>query len=257
MTNLTILPPTASERRILAEGTFQARDAGMYPVANGKSVRQGVLYRADALSSLSDADLAEISALGVALVVDLREKIEADAAPDVLPAAVDYRRIPIFEETLFSHDFSAFPTLLGQYQLVLDNHAPKLVEAISAIAQHKGAPVIVHCTAGKDRTGLIIALIHLVLGVDEETVLLDYGASEIILGAKFNGAVRDLYQKAGLPRAILGADPRKAPPSYLAETLAEIRRRFGSVESFLIDNGMQQEDLDSLRANFLSISPGS
>lgn len=252
MTTNATLPATSPQRRILNGATFQGRDAGHYPAADGRRVREGVLFRSDALSALTPQDADELTQRGIRLVIDLRERIEADTAPDVLPADVEYRRIPIFEETLFENDFDAFPTLLGQYQLVLDHHAGKVVEAIGAIADAHGAPTIVHCTAGKDRTGLVIALIHLVLGVDEHLVLEDYGASQIILGAAFDGAVRDLYDKAGLPGAILGDEPHKAPPSYLSETLVEIRRRHGSVEAFLIDNGMTPEQLDALRDALLT-----
>lgn len=255
MTTNTSISAISPERRILAGGTFQARDAGRYPTDDGRWVRGGVLYRSDALSALTAEDLEEVRARDIRLVIDLREKIEAETAPDLLPEDVEYRRVAIFEETLFSHDFDAFPTLLGQYQLVIDNHAQKVVEAIATIADARGRPVIVHCTAGKDRTGLVIALIHLVLGVEESLVLEDYGASQIILGSDFDGAVRDLYSRAGLPGAILGEEPHKAPPSYLSETLVEIRRRHGSVESFLIDNGMTSEQIETLRSALLTDRP--
>ena len=252
MTHATILSAISPERRILTAGTFQGRDAGRYPTADGRWMRGGILFRSDALANLDADGVKEIDDLGIRLVIDLREKIEADAAGDVLPQGVDYRRIPIFEETLFSYDFNAFPTLLGQYQLILDGHAPRLAEVIGAIADSNGA-ALVHCTAGKDRTGLVVALIQLLLGVDEELVLADFGASQIILGAEFDGAVRDLYSRAGLPGAILGTDPHKAPPTYLAETLAEIRRRHGSVDEFLVVHGMTHAQIAALRSRFLTV----
>ncbi|KAA9134399.1 tyrosine-protein phosphatase [Microbacterium caowuchunii] len=252
MTNATILSATSPERRILTSGTFQGRDAGRYPTTDGRWMRGGVLFRSDALANLDSDDLKEFDELGIRLVIDLREKIEADAAKDLLPEGVAYRRIPVFEETLFSHDFNAFPTLLGQYQLILDGHAPRLAEVIAAIADTDGA-ALVHCTAGKDRTGLVVALIQLLLGIDEEIVLADYGASQIILGAEFDGAVRDLYSRAGLPGAILGTDPHKAPPTYLAETLAELRRRHGSVGEFLVAHGLTHAQINALRDRFLTV----
>lgn len=253
MTHATVLPATAPERRILTQGTFQARDAGRYPAENGAQVRGGMLFRSDALSALTADDLEEMKRREIGLVIDLREKIESDAAPDLLPEGVEYQRIPIFEETLFQNDFDAFPTLLGQYQLVLDHHSPKLAEVIAVISDACAAqtPVVVHCTAGKDRTGLVAALVHLLLGVDEQFVLTDYGASQIILGIDFDGAVRDLYNRAGLPGAILGTEPHKAPPMYLKETLAEINRRHGSAEAFLIDQGLSEARITALRAGLL------
>ena len=110
-------------------------------------------------------------------------------------------------------------------------------------------PVLVHCTAGKDRTGLILALTHAVTGIAPNVILDDYSASEKILTDKFEERVRALYQQVALPLEILGENPRHAPPAYLERTLEAIHAKHGSISGFLKSNGLTKSDQERLAAN--------
>lgn len=244
--------PLSETRRVLREGTFNARDAGGYPLAGGGWLPPGRLYRSDALSSLTQNDLDEFGRLGIRTVIDLRDRREVEGAPDILDRqTVRYERIPIFEDRLFERDLTNFPTLLGQYQIVMDEHVHQLVRVLSIMSEVADEPVLVHCTAGKDRTGLILALTHAVVGLAPNVILEDYGASEQILTDKFEEKVRELYKKVALPTAILGENPRHAPPAYLERTLEAIHGKHGSIPEFLEDNGLARAAQERLASNLL------
>ncbi|MBK3666324.1 tyrosine-protein phosphatase [Bradyrhizobium diazoefficiens] len=242
--------PIASARRILKEGTFNARDAGGYPVVDGKWLLERRIYRSDALNALSPADVEEFAYLGVRTVIDLRDAREADGAPDLIDrSAVRYERVPIFEDRLFDRDFGKFPSLAALYRLIMDEHIHQLVHVMEILAEASEQPVLVHCTAGKDRTGLVIALLHAIVGLTPEKILEDYGASEKILGGEFEQRLRDLYRQMAVPPEILGDAPSHAPPSYLANTLEDMRARHGSVREFLANNGFGAGKQDHLIRN--------
>lgn len=144
--------PLSMTRRVLREGTFNARDAGGYPLANGGWLPEGRLYRSDALSALTQNDLEEFSRLGIRTVIDLRDTKEVDGAPDILDRQnVRYERIPIFEDRLFERDLKNFPTLLGQYQIIMDEHVHQLVRVLKVLAETSAIPF--SCIVRRARTG--------------------------------------------------------------------------------------------------------
>lgn len=242
--------PLALSRRVLREGTFNARDAGGYPLADGGRLTRGHLYRSDALGALTQNDVAEFAGLGIRTVIDLRDLRESDAAPDILDhATVRYERIPVFEDRLFERDLTAFPSLLGLYQIILDEHVPQVIRVLKLLGEVSDRPVLVHCTAGKDRTGLILALTHAIAGLSQQTILEDYGASEKILGTGFEERVKALYRQVSVPVEVLGASPRHAPPAYLQHALEAMRTAAGSVPAFLERHGMSAGEQKRLADN--------
>lgn len=248
--------PVSSARRILNEGTFNARDAGGYPLVQGGWLAQGRFYRSDALSALTPADAEEFSRLRIGTVIDLRDAREADGAPDMIDrSTVRYERVPIFEDRLFERDFGTFPSLSELYQLIMDEHVHQLVRVLEILTEATDRPVLVHCTAGKDRTGLVVALVHATLGLAPEMILADYGASEKILGNKFEEHLRNVYRQMAVPPEILGDAPRHAPPSYLANTLDSMRAKSGTIREFLAGNGFGLARQDRLVENLTIPAP--
>ncbi len=169
--------------------------------------------------------------------------IVSAAAPDILDrATVRYERIPVFEDRLFERDLTAFPSLLGLYQIILDEHVPQVVRVLKLLGDVSDRPVLVHCTAGKDRTGLILALTHVIAGLSAQAILEDYGASEKILGLGFEERVKALYRQVSVPVGILGASPGHAPPAYLQHALETMHAVAGSVPAFLERSGLTAEE---------------
>ena len=247
-TPLTYPAPSAPERRIFSGGTYNARDAGLYPIGtSGRSMRGRTLFRADALSDLTEADLAEAHGLGIRLVVDLRDPHERDNAPDVELPGAHNASIMLFEGTLASFPAESYPGLDELYQFILTEHRHKLVEALLQIAETLPSPVLVHCTAGKDRTGIVVGMIQEIVGVPHQCILQDYEASQQLLNGDFVRRVESVYARAHVDARKIGAEPIASPAQLLGAALERIRTEFGSVQAYLVDAGLPLSSIDQIR----------
>jgi protein-tyrosine phosphatase len=234
-------------RIIELEGGTNFRDAGGYAIAGGRRVRWGQVYRSAALHRLTDDDLRAVEQLGIRVVYDLRRDVECERWPSKLPASVARRHLPIGGEssrtkeqydlliagklTEVSNDF-----LVQVYDDLCGMGARNFGEVLTALADPEGTPALVHCTAGKDRTGMAIALLLAVLGVDDETILDDYELSAEHYTERQMGRLVGTLDTAGVDpehyRTLFGA-PRHA----MASALDNLRSRHGSIERYLIDEG--------------------
>ena len=251
-------PAVAPSRRILREGTFNARDAGCYPVGPQGERRMvaGRFFRSDALSHLTPADVAEAGGLGIRLVVDLRDSHERDNAPDVQLPGAENISVKLYEDTLLSYPADNFPSLPEFYGKILTTHRHKLIEAIDAVAQVLPAPVIVHCTAGKDRTGLVIAMIQDISGVAHHRILEDYAASQQLLNGDFARRLEQLFLDAELDVRQMG-EPIAVPVSELDATLHDLRTRYGSIAGYLEAGGLSRDSVERLREHLVQDWPAS
>lgn len=251
--NASVVPslpiaPTDSRRRLALTGTHNFRDVGGYPTEGGGRTRWGVLYRSDGLDSLTSADHDVLADRGIKTVLDLRDEDEFLPSPDALgdlPAR--HVSIPIFENSLFKIPADTFPGLEDHYRKILREHTHQLAAAIQVFGEPDALPGIVHCTAGKDRTGLVTALMLSIAGVPDEWIVRDYEASQAILGDDFVRKVEVLYDEAGFERSMLHT-PTASPARYLVEALDELRDRHGSLEQFLADSGVSEASIARIRA---------
>ncbi|SHN08145.1 tyrosine-protein phosphatase [Actinacidiphila paucisporea] len=237
----------AAERVVPLEGASNFRDLGGYRTADGGRTRWGMVFRADAPDRLTAADLAAIDQLGLRVAYDLRTDDERTKAPSALPAAV--RHVPF----AIGGDASR-PNPLGDlfrsgrvaevpddllHRIYLDmgeQDAAVLGRVLTGLAAPDGLPAVIHCTAGKDRTGMAVALLLSVLGVDDATVLDDYTLSSVYFSERRVAHLLPRLAKLGLDlaryREVFGA-PRHA----MAATLEALRGRYGSVEDYLTGPG--------------------
>lgn len=239
---------TASPQRIPVPGTYNFRDVGGYPVDGGET-RSGKLFRADALGRLGDAGRESLSELGVRVVIDLRDDFEVDSLPDDLDGLdVDVLRLPVFEGSGASQA-TIGATLVDLYEKIVLQHRDVVVRALGEIADTGDEPVVVHCTAGKDRTGVVVALALLAVGVDRETVLDDYAATQANLAGEWLDGMLALVRGYGVEvtpdlQVIMGGSPREA----MAAVLDLIDRDFGGVRAYLLDAGLDEIELAKLRS---------
>jgi len=228
-------------RRIELPGVLNLRDVGGYPVEGGGTVRWRALFRSDALHWLDAAGAAALAGFGVRTVLDLRTQAEADLAPS--PVAGRVMHLPLIE------DFQALPVpeLAGIYRYVVTERGGAIAAAIAELTSADAFPALVHCSAGKDRTGIVIALILAVLGVPDEVIAADYALSAIYLDPALTPAIGQLQASTGLGDQLTSA-LLASPPELILGVLAWIRAVAGSAEGYLHARGLTGAALTRLRA---------
>ena len=254
-------PPEATEpaavrradRRIPLAGTFNVRDVGGYPAAGG-TVRAGRLLRGDALHRLDDAARATLTGLPVRTVVDLREDFEARLSPDALDGTgITVLRLPVFRFT--GDSFGPAPDdLKTVYDLMVDDCGAVLAAAVGHVAAPDAQPVLVHCSAGKDRTGVVVAVVLSLLGGEDEVIAEDYSLTGAYLAEEFTQAVEQLQASTGLGQRLNGR-ALGCPPELILGTLERMRAAHGSVEAYLRAHGLTAEQVAELRRSL--IEPGA
>ena len=238
----------STAQRIPIEGTYNFRDVGGY-ATDGGVVRSGKLFRADALGRLGAAGRESLRELGIRIVIDLRDDFEVQALPDDLEGLdVEVLHLPVFEGSGASAS-TVGATIVHLYDKIVFQHTDVIVRALREIADTGDEPVVVHCTAGKDRTGIVIALALLAVGVDRETVVADYALTEANLNGPWLEGMLELVRGYGVDvtpdlRVILGGSPREA----LETTIDRIEERSGSVRQYLIAAGLDELELAKLRS---------
>jgi protein-tyrosine phosphatase len=235
------------------EGCFNFRDAGGWPTDGGQTMRQGVLYRGDAPERLTAAGRATVEALGLTCVVDLRQKrfveISLGFAPDdvthhieLVDQMIDYSNMPRLEEPV---------DLTNMYVDLIGRSKPQLVRAIEVLADHvSSGPVLVHCTAGKDRTGLVVALIQAAIGVSVDSIADDFFQSDAP-SRRRRVAMIESPTKGDPPVArapeFLWTSPRES--MYLLASGAV--EKFGSLGAWPLALGVSPAAIEKLRIGLL------
>ena len=236
------------------EGCVNFRDLGGYRTADGRTVAWRRLFRADGLNKLTPADVAQLTDLGLTTVIDLRTLDEAeqrgsfpvDQVPvryvglpltDVLPATEE---LPDWKEAAY---------VATRYGAMVSEGGPVLTEAIGVLALSGSLPAVMHCSAGKDRTGVLSALILAFLGVPDETIVEDYALSAQAMGRLLERL------KAEYPEAVDQVE-KFAPailhvvPETMEQFLATLRLEYGTYDELAAALGVVGA-MDTLRASLL------
>jgi len=229
---------------------FNLRDVGGYVGHGGCTVRWRRLLRSDSLHRL-DIGEPEFAKLGVRTVIDLRRGHEV----------ATHGRVPEFDGLTYHHiapdhaEWNAVPLnpdgdnarwLADRYLDLAHAGAAGLAEVIGVIADSEAAPVVVHCAAGKDRTGVVCALALAVLGVSDEDIADDYALSTAA-AARFTAWLKEVNPNArDLPQQMI-----KSPARAMLLFLADLRTEHGSIEGYLTGAGVRPADLTALREHLL------
>jgi hypothetical protein len=227
-------------RALVWDGCSNVRDLGGHATGDGRETRFGAVVRSDSRAHLTGAGWDALLAYGVSRIVDLRRDEElADDPPGASEVEVVHVSLmpgigsgdPDWVAVVAAAE--AAPDELGQYVVfydwALDRFAPEIADALAAVESAPPGAVVVHCVGGKDRTGLVAALLLRLCGVSLEEVDADYALTEERL------------------RPRLG-EVATAPAGAMATVLERLERRHGSVEAYLVASGLAPGAIESLRA---------
>jgi protein-tyrosine phosphatase len=221
---------TAWNRLLAAKGMYNVRDIGGYAAGEGRQVRRGIFYRAGELYKLSGEAKALLESKNIKTVVDFRSKEETENAPDDLVSTVLHTHklhIDPGNMTTLSHadtDVSAEGSMGKLYDILATEARPQYREFFRILSDPENTPLLFHCSAGKDRTGLAAALLLSALGVDRETIFADYMLSAEYLKDKFAEyyALFPHLESVFIVR-----------PDYLETAFARIENTYGGTAAYL------------------------
>jgi len=227
------------------------RDLGGYPTNDGRHTRWRTLYRADGLYRLTPDDANIVMNLGVRTVVDLRtnNEVRERGTFPVKDHDVAYHHLPIIDATWGETQTPEFNDevefLVWAYREMLAEAAPRFADAINLLSQQTVLPAVFHCAAGKDRTGILAALVLGVLGVDESIIAADYGLTRSATtrlrawARQHQPELADLYDR--MPPRFTAADPRA-----MTIILNDITDRYGSVRNYVREIGVSDDAVRAL-----------
>lgn len=226
----------------LVPGSINLRDVGGLPAEGGRT-RWGVLYRSGTLAHLDAAGIQAFADLGIRRIIDLRDDEELAREPSAV-TGVHIQRAPLFLGSVSSFFQSNF-SLTDLYRALLADSGPRLVEAIRGIIAE--SPALVHCTVGKDRTGITVLLALLAAGVDPEAVIADYARTEALLPQERNTRVVQAL-RAIHPRAQHLEDlATRSPAPVMREIVGVLSEQYGSAADYLGSHGFTDQELNGLR----------
>lgn len=254
------------DRTLGLKSAVNLRDIGGYPAADGKRVKWGLIYRSGTLYDLSDEDAATLAQRGIRLICDFRSEQEAAAAPDdaakfgaryePMPLDADHDSMRRLRAMMFQPQKLRELMRESYNDLMLERNAPLIGRFLRLIADDDNLPVLFHCTAGKDRTGMAAMILLSLLGVPDDVIAADYSLSNAyhdhfrlyvgnaVKKLRWIGMnVDDLYP-------LLIADPE-----LMRGALTTVRQRYGSVETYVANRcGVDAATISKLRERLLEES---
>lgn len=230
-------------------GALNFRDVGGLR-AGAATTRTGVLFRSGNLAGVGEDGRAALDALGIRRIVDLRDDAEVAYEPSRLDGLdVETVRVPLFlgsAASFFVEDVS----LSAMYRLLVDTASAQIVSAMRAVLG--GHPALVHCTVGKDRTGVTVALMLAAAGVDTDAVVADYARTEALLPAARNARVVAHLRRLHPDARHLEELATRSPAPVMRAFLDDVDRRFGSAADYLRAHGAHDDELTELRRTLIA-----
>lgn len=241
------------------DGLDNVRDLGGTPTADGRVIKDGLLFRGDQLYPATPTDLSKLCELGIKTVIDMRSQAECDEKPDPQVEGIRYLHLPIVTDVSagITHDrksdesimdtlssgagvdeafvnayMSVFYMMFVDDEFAISQYA-RLIDEVVASAE-RGEGVLWHCTAGKDRSGFAAVILQEILGVDRDVIMADYLASNAFLANRVEGIMGE-FEKALTSDAALNAARRffTAEPEYLSVSYKAVDKLYGGFDGFL------------------------
>lgn len=245
---------TVGTRHVECEGAFNIRDLGGYPTADGSTTRWQTIYRADGLHRVDQQAARQLRDLGWQTVIDLRTFGELDHGVYRCDVA-EVVHLPVIQEiwdpALVDAATDPVAFLIERYLEMLDVGHGAFSAAVEILAADERRPAVFHCSAGKDRTGVLAAMILSVAGVPDEVIAADYALSGVAMDRMLDwyrtNQPEVIDRMAQQPAAFLSC-----PEEAMLGFLGRVRERNGSFEDYLVGAGTAPEALEDLRTQLRS-----
>lgn len=250
------------DRCSILRGAPNFRDIGGYAVANGQKIRCERVYRSGNLAKLSKSDLKRFAALNIHTILDLRNPHEVKQSPNRLPQNHTYKLhnidfphphinyVELFQKTMTGkmRDFDFYQFLLDEYTRYVTQHDEQLKAIFSHLINPENYPILIHCTGGKDRTGIVIALLLHSLGVDKDAIFHDYLLSQTYMAAYLRKMMITVKLMSLFRVNLKQLKPlAETYPEYLQQAWDTIENQHGSLESYLANLGISPERKNHLQ----------
>ncbi len=250
-------------RRLPLDGLLNARDLGGYPTGDGRMTHFHALVRSEAPQKLTEADLAFLQDYGIKTSIDFRGDREVDRQPSALKDAgwLRYVRSPTFnEQVAFASRqkrqrpgpaMTAFVDWGEKYIEMAEDCWQWARTTLEIIAESEGG-VLYNCTTGKDRTGMISALVLGICGVPDNDIVADYCISQVYLGPVYEELIRTFLEH--WPDETVGiTDPFfKTDPENMTRLLAHFNKEYGGVVGYVKAGGVSEDALAAIRRKLIS-----
>jgi protein-tyrosine phosphatase len=245
-----------TSRTLNVPGVTNLRDVGGYPAANRALTRWGTLLRSGTMNGLKPEQAEPLERIGLRTIIDLRRpsEIRNDPQPQLISAsgAASYHNISLLTDDIEQARKENNYLLPDIYRAMIDHAQAEVAETISILAEPEAFPALVRCTAGKDRTGIIIALLLRVAGVPDDTIVYDYALSQKSMETEefinfqqahilARGNDWDHYQRNFLI----------SPADFMRDALAHIDTGYGSASGYLQEIGIDVATMNHLRTTLV------
>jgi protein-tyrosine phosphatase len=238
--------------RILSwHGCLNARDLGGYLTKDGLVTRWGAIVRSDSLAALSRSGQDALRDYGIRTIIDLRLPTEVEEAPNPFAMPGDHGITCIHESfiTVLREPDEPLTNLANEYVNELGRHGSSIAKIMALIANARDGGVLIHCVGGRDRTGLIAALLLSLVGVPLETIAEDYAlSSECLRPRDEDFLAHGPGRREERERLLI---QMKTHPEIMRETLTRLTGKYGSVMDYLTRIGCTHEDLARIQTRLI------
>ena len=238
------------DRRLLLEGTFNLRDLGGYKTKS-QPTKWRKIFRSDSPHALDESGLSTLLSHKINTVIDLRSPEEVAHRPNPFEKIkeVNFHHISLFDDSLFFYQPTGNPPLLDIYKGTLDRRQAQLKDILTALSDSAEGSVLFHCSAGKDRTGLVAALTLSLVGVDESTIVEDYALTEKFIEPHIPKFLSDAQAR--------GLDLNYFTPlmdckaDFMSRTFSHLNSEYGSAQQYLEKLNISSKNIHNLHLKLI------
>lgn len=245
--------PDPTVRRLLWDACYNAREVGGYPTQDGGEIAWQALVRTDNLSRLTADGQAALVAYGVRTIIDLRDPSELAMEPHAFITPLGgkdglvYYNLPLinFNDEVWLREITHTTATPVYYCLTLDIFKPQVRAIMQAVAATATGSVLIHCHAGKDRTGIIVALLLALAGVDHAIIAADYALSNHYLQPWYQQLMAQHTDDAERQKQM--TEDFKTLPEFMLTVLAYVDQQYGSVREYLLATGVTASEIEQIQ----------